>query len=141
MVNAVVLAFACSVVPAAAMMLGSLLLTRIKISERLLAAFQNLSAGLVLAAVAAELFPLLGSSTDGAQIGGLTVGFVCGLLVVFGVERLGEVLEVRNKREERHAPLLVDSALALSALSGFRRRQWPLAQFSGQLRGWRCYIE
>lgn len=84
------------------MMLGSLLLTRIKISERLLAAFQNLSAGLVLAAVAAELFPLLGSSTAGAQIGGLTVGFVCGLLVVFGVERLGEVLEVRNKREERH---------------------------------------
>jgi hypothetical protein len=32
---------------------------------------------------------------------------VCGLLVVFGVERLGEVLEVRNKREERHAPLLL----------------------------------
>lgn len=95
MVNSVVLAFVCAGVPGASMAVGSVLLTRIRIGSRLLAAFQNLSAGLVLAAVASELFPLLGNSASAGSLGGLTVGFVCGLLVVFGVERLGEALEAR----------------------------------------------
>lgn len=111
MSNVVVLAFACSAVPAGSMLLGSWLLMRVRVGDRLLASFQNLSAGLVLAAVASELFPMLAASPTNSSLGGLTVGFVCGLLVVFGVEKLGDFLEeVRRVESQRHfdtAPALV----------------------------------
>ena len=96
------------------MLLGSWLLMRVRVGERLLASFQNLSAGLVLAAVASELFPMLAASPTNSSLGGLTVGFVCGLLVVFGVEKLGDFLEeVRRVASQRHldmAPALVSAA-------------------------------
>lgn len=105
MSNVVVLAFACAAVPAASMMLGSWLLMRVTVGERMLASFQNLSAGLVLAAVASELFPMLAESKTAASMGGLTVGFVCGLLVTFGTEKLGNWLEVRASRQPRASHL------------------------------------
>ena len=59
------------------------------------AAAQNLSAGIILAAVASELFPLL-AKAKGVKAGfGLVVGFVAGLATVFGVEHIASKFEVR----------------------------------------------
>jgi hypothetical protein len=50
------------------------------------AAAQNLSAGIILAAVAGELLPLLAEGARGpGGNAGLTVGFAAGMLLVFGV--------------------------------------------------------
>ena len=59
-------------------------------------AAQNLSAGIILAAVASELFPLLGKA-KGAKAGlGLALGFAAGLATVFGVDHIAFKFEARR---------------------------------------------
>ena len=53
------LALAVGLIPTASMIMCSILATKFKVSPELEAIFQNFAAGLILAAVAAELFPLL----------------------------------------------------------------------------------
>jgi hypothetical protein len=54
-----------------------------------------LSAGIILAAVASELFPLLSKAPGVAGGLGLSLGFALGLLAAFGVEHAAEVFEGR----------------------------------------------
>jgi hypothetical protein len=56
---------------------------------------QNLSAGIILAAVASELFPLLGKSGGRTSLG-LALGFGAGLCTVFGVEKIASAFEARR---------------------------------------------
>ena len=49
--------------------------------------FQNFAAGLILAAVGAELFPLLHKySTPSESIIGMSIGFPLGLFIIYGIE-------------------------------------------------------
>ena len=67
------------------------------------AGFQNFAAGLIIAAVAEELFPLMveGSSSD--SMIGITVGFVVGLAVLNGIEAFIEHMEAFAERFSEHA--------------------------------------
>lgn len=53
------LGFAIGAIPTVCMLLASMVLYSIEVSDHVEAAFQNFAAGLILAAVAAELFPLV----------------------------------------------------------------------------------
>ena len=53
--------------------------------------------------MASELFPLLSTPKTAGGVGGLTIGFACGLFVTFGTEKLGNWLEVRARRERVRA--------------------------------------
>ena len=71
--------------PSAAMLVSSFLLSSLTISSTVEAMFQNFAAGLILAAVGSELFPLVSENTSEADsIIGLTVGFPLALLFIFG---------------------------------------------------------
>lgn len=86
-------AFLIGAFPSAAMLLAILLLTRVEISSLMEACVQNFAAGLILAAVAGEIFPILmGSSTIDASIG-ITLGFVIGLGIIYGLEAVVEFVE------------------------------------------------
>jgi len=74
------------------MVVVSLVLYQIHVSDLVEAAFQNFAAGLILAAVAAELFPLVAQATDTESYVGVTVGFAVGYLFLVGTEPLSEYL-------------------------------------------------
>eukprot|EP01041_Mallomonas_annulata_P002225 gene2225-4324_t len=73
-------------VPCAAMLLASLLMMRMSIHEYTEAMLQNFSAGLVLAAVSGELFPLIATVKGFECILGTTLGFGSSLLLIYGVD-------------------------------------------------------
>ena len=50
------------------------------------AGFQNFAAGLILAAVAEELFPLMAQVPGGVGASGEAIGFAAGLIIVYGTE-------------------------------------------------------
>lgn len=82
--------------PTVAMAVGSLapLCPCYKSNEYVQAIFQNLSAGIIIAAVGGELFPLLaheGGATWQADLG-LFVGFFVGILMMFGIKILSDKL-------------------------------------------------
>lgn len=80
-----------------AMLLASLLLSKISVSPVVEAFFQNYAGGLILAAVAAELFPLMLDAPKGQSMIGITIGFAIGISLVFGLDSLVEILEVYIK--------------------------------------------
>lgn len=57
--SAVDLGFGVGAIPTVCMLLASMVLYTVEVSDHVEAAFQNFAAGLILAAVAAELFPLV----------------------------------------------------------------------------------
>ena len=59
---------------------------KIKINLLVEAGFQNFAAGLILAAVADELFPLLAQVHGGIGASGEAIGFAVGLIIVYGTE-------------------------------------------------------
>jgi hypothetical protein len=79
-------------VPSVCMGIASFFLSNLTISGVIEACFQNLAGGLILAAVAAELFPLLQDDKmpPRDQMVGITVGFAVGLIVLNGTEPLVE---------------------------------------------------
>uniref|UniRef100_A0A7S3M8C8 Uncharacterized protein n=2 Tax=Spumella elongata TaxID=89044 RepID=A0A7S3M8C8_9STRA len=79
--------------PTLAMMIASCLLTTYEVGPKIEACFQNFAAGLIIAAVAGELFPIMASSSEQNSVLGITIGFVGGLLVVFGLEKVVDYLE------------------------------------------------
>jgi len=120
--DAVGFAAAVSSVPAAGMLAGSFLLLRLNVSPRTSAGFQNMSAGLLLGAIASELFPLLAQTGGAGGVLGTTTGFAAGLAVVFGTEKLGKWLEGRAEmeggrlaRHSREEAARLSSALLSSA--------------------------
>ena len=74
--------------PSLSMLLTSFLLFKLEVSSSIEASFQNFSAGLILSAVAGELFPLLSEGTELESVVGEIIGFAAGLLVVYGMESL-----------------------------------------------------
>jgi hypothetical protein len=73
--------------PAIAMLVGSLVIVALKsVDDVLQAALQNFSAGIIIAAVGCELFPLITESkTEPIGYLALLVGFAVGLVLMFGV--------------------------------------------------------
>lgn len=86
------------------MLASSIALTNIEVHKYLEAAFQNFAAGLILAAVASELFPLMitGVTDDQTWIG-VTVGFVVGLGVLNGMEVVIDYFSSEDDDEEHAA--------------------------------------
>eukprot|EP01041_Mallomonas_annulata_P004408 gene4408-8771_t len=73
-------------IPCIGMTLSSILLMKIRISGLLEATLQNFAAGLILAAVAAEIFPLLEEVEEVPGAIGLIIGFTLGLLLIYGLD-------------------------------------------------------
>ena len=76
------------------MLIASILLTNISVSKSVEATFQNFAAGLILAAVASELFPLMlteNVSPFDTWVG-VSVGFVVGLVTLNGLESFIEYM-------------------------------------------------
>lgn len=75
------------------MIAASWLLTRVQVKEKVEAFVQNFAAGLILGAVAGELFPELLDHSRGVSLLGVTVGFAIGIGAIHGLEYLVEFLE------------------------------------------------
>jgi hypothetical protein len=71
------------------------LLTNVEVSARVEAALQNFAAGLILAAVACELIPIMrdGDGDTTASYAGITIGFIIGLATIYGIEHVIHILE------------------------------------------------
>jgi len=80
--------------PALLMLLGGATAAWASIPQRPQACMQNFSAGLLISAVAGELFPLM-SQQDSSGLG-LVAGFVLGLVAMFG---LGHLMEGDDEEE------------------------------------------
>lgn len=97
-------AFLIAAIPAGSMMFGSLLMLLVpSVNPKFQATMQNLSAGIILAAVATELFPLLdneGSNSD-TSAWGLAIGFFTGIAALFGVKRFLDYAENMGSEEEQ----------------------------------------
>ena len=105
--SAVELGFAVGAIPTACMILVSLLLYQIHVSDLVEAAFQNFAAGLILAAVAAELFPLVAQANDTEAFVGVSVGFAVGYLFLVGTEPLSEYLVNNYKNIVRKVKVML----------------------------------
>jgi hypothetical protein len=109
------LAFLVGGIPTLTMGLASLLLTSISVSSLTEAAFQNFAAGLILAAVASELFPLMiGSdiSPSNSMIG-ISAGFAIGLLMLNGTEA---AIEYFIQLADRRKASLIGAGPSLSSV-------------------------
>lgn len=89
-------------IPCACMLFASYLMMKVVVSNEIEAMLQNFSAGLILAAVGDELFPLISSVKGSNDALGITIGFIFGLSLVYGVESFVNTFEegVENAIEE-----------------------------------------
>ena len=79
------------------MLVASFLLSQLEVESKIEAVFQNFAAGLILAAVGAELFPLLHKySTKSESIIGISVGFPVAILIIYGIEYLIDYLSGKH---------------------------------------------
>lgn len=102
--TSVQLGFLVGAVPTAAMLLSSLAFTSFEVNKYVEATFQNFAAGLILAAVAAELFPLMITEVSPQQTFiGVTVGFIVGLGVLNGLEVVIEHFSGDEENDEKRA--------------------------------------
>ena len=94
------LALLIGLAPSVCMGIASFFLSNFTISGIVEACFQNLAAGLILAAVAAEFFPLLQDDKlpPHDQMIGITVGFIIGLVILNGTEPAVDALIVYLSR-------------------------------------------
>jgi len=79
--------------PAGAMLLGSASVFCLQVPDWMQACFQMFSAGLLISAVAGELFPLLNKSNDLASNIGLVSGFLVGILFMFSIGKIMDAVE------------------------------------------------
>ena len=80
--------FILGVIPASFMMFSSFVMMNQSVSELTEAMLQNFSAGMIISAVAAELFPQLKNeaTSKGLTLLGVTVGFICACILLYGIE-------------------------------------------------------
>ena len=86
------LALAIIVAPTACMMIGSMLVLCVRFTKQFQASMQLFSAGILIAAIGNELFPLLNNGVEGKQVPtdmesyvGVISGFAIGLFFMFGM--------------------------------------------------------
>jgi len=82
-----------SLIPAACMLVGSLIASTYQPGERLTSSTQHFTAGVVFAAVAKELLPKLGAEND---IFVLIIGFLLGVLAMLLLKEFSESLSERE---------------------------------------------
>jgi len=90
-------------IPCVGMAFASLLLMKYKINVLLEASLQNFAAGLILAAVASELFPLLAEIPNITGSIGITIGFAIALSLVYGMDALMEKMVGDKDEGSSHA--------------------------------------
>lgn len=96
-------AAAISCMPAATMVIGSLLMFKVHVQPKFEAAMQNLAAGILLAAVGLELLPIIDEPkpTDNlAEAMGVIAGWIAAMIVMYGVKYLTEKVEGEESDEE-----------------------------------------
>jgi hypothetical protein len=81
------------------MIVATFVLQNIHVSEAVEAGLQNFAAGLIIAAVAAELFPVMVDSAETPSYVGITIGFVIGLCTIYGLEGLIDHIESSSEEE------------------------------------------
>jgi zinc transporter ZupT len=84
------LGFVVGLFPALSMFVASVVLANYQVSPHVEAAFQNFCAGLIISAVASELFPLMSEGTAVESVIGEILGFVLGLSAIYGLEHVIE---------------------------------------------------
>ena len=100
--DSVKLAFIIGGVPTLSMICCSFLFSSVEVSVEIEACFQNFASGLILAAVAAELFPLIFDANSTNTRIGVTCGFAIGLSLVYGIERVIACFEnIQDDNENR----------------------------------------
>ena len=92
--------FVVTAAPTLCMALASLLLSNMEVGKLMESLLQYFAAGLILAAVAAELFPLmLEGVTQADSMAGITVGFAVGIAMVYGMDSVMELFGVSDDDE------------------------------------------
>ena len=87
--------------PCIAMLIASFALTQITLTQHAEAFFQNFCAGLMIGAVAAELFPLLHEgATKQQSIIGISVGIPVALIIIHGIEYLVAIAGEEGEEEK-----------------------------------------
>eukprot|EP01038_Epipyxis_sp_PR26KG_P007894 gene7894-10713_t len=127
------LGFLIGAVPTIAMMLSETYFVKYAVSPQTEACFQNFAAGLIIAAVAQELFPLVNESTPTNAMIGVSGGFVVALSMIYGLEYLVSYIEENaDKQVEKSSIKSRTYPIGLnpdeSSLEGFEMKD--LAQIS-----------
>ena len=110
----VYLALLVGMIPTVSMVMASFFLSHVTVSGVMEACFQNFAAGLILAAVAAELFPLLLANdvSTTQSVVGITVGFAIGLMVLNATEWfVGKFIDVLNRLNRRDSLVSIIQSL------------------------------
>jgi hypothetical protein len=88
--------------PTSSMLFASLALMKLKVPPLIEACFQNFCAGLILAAVALELLPLMGPSQTTSpfnSVAGTTLGFILGVFMINGIDQVIDSFEDENNEQ------------------------------------------
>lgn len=130
--------------PALAMLLGSSVALWLRVPNKIQACMQNFSAGLLISAVASELYPLMSpkSLTKVDSTISITCGFVLGLVFMFGLEHLteGNEDEEEESPRDRHAAAsdlsqpMLDDVETRVALDNFNATSGTLRDVVGKLK-------
>jgi hypothetical protein len=103
LLNGPVLGLAIGAIPTTFMILCLFITSKVTMNKNLEACFQNFAAGLIIAATASELFPLMTENvTQSESSGGIAIGFVFGLLVIYGVDYVVDKIENSDGDGEGH---------------------------------------
>jgi uncharacterized protein YuzB (UPF0349 family) len=89
-------------IPTCSMLFASLALINLKVPPLIEACFQNFCAGLILAAVALELLPLMGPSQITSpfnSVVGTTLGFMLGVFMINGIDQVIDSFEDDNNEQ------------------------------------------
>lgn len=109
------------------MTLATILLTKVEATPQVEASLQNFAAGLIIAAVAGELFPIMLESGDTPSFIGITCGFVVGLAAIYGLEHLAEKLEhvgeSDSSKHSKHSAIVIKSFPRVADDSSHHRRR------------------
>jgi len=134
------------VLPALTMSLGSIFVFCARVPGRLQACMQMFSAGLLISAVAGELFPLIAPDKDSSRpppstLGSylaLILGFTAGLLFMFGLERITDGFDADDDSSDDDegdlsVRLLSDDSDGPDRMSEFQVHSKKLRQEAGNL--------
>lgn len=118
------LGFLVGAIPTAAMIVCSCVFSHVKVGPLTEACFQSFAAGLILAAVAAELFPLIMEAERQDIYIGVSAGFFIALSMIHGVEWIVEYIEALDGSEKGSDHGNAEAPGSIS-MEGKRKRTHP----------------